>query len=245
MPQGRQSRSRRPPRAGALPSAAGRRLLPCASRTFGAAELSRPQASQTPNLPGSRPGLGWGEAGRAPHPPSAIPGPGVRSSRAPSASENVWRPCEPRPQPGPRFLLLVSCLKPPLQSPGKPPKAAPACNRAGARCTWSHCPPVAGVPNSTAGRGRGPGDEPVSRTLGRPARLRKGLPLAAFEDVALLIPSAFYRRPFAAVATNPTTGHLLPPVVLELLCAPFWVPSCFKPRLLDPTPKVRESAFPC
>ena len=186
-----------------------------------------------------------GRGREAPHPPSAIPGPGVRSSRAPSASENVWRPCEPRPQPGPRFLLLVSCLKPPLQSPGRPPKAAPACNRAGARCTWSHCPPVAGVPNSTAGRGRGPGEDSVSRTLGRTARLRKELPLAAFEDVALLIPSAFYRRPFAAVTTNPTAGHLLPPVVLDLLCAPFWVPSCFKPRLLGPTPKVRESAFPC
>lgn len=49
---------------------------------------------------------------------------------------------------------------------------------------------MAGVPNSTAGRGKGPGDDPGSRTLGR----------AGGPDVDLLIPSAFYRRPFAAGA---------------------------------------------
>lgn len=37
-------------------------------------------------------------------------------------------------QPGPRSLLLVSAWKPPRPPPGRPPRAAPACSRAGARC---------------------------------------------------------------------------------------------------------------
>lgn len=84
-------------------------------------------------------------------------------------------------------------------------------------------------------------------TLGRPSLEKGFLPLAAFEDVALLTPSAFYRRlrwPFATVDTDPTAGDLPLPGVLKLLRAPeSWCPVGSDPDCWVPHPKSENLHF--
>lgn len=187
LPLGRQSRSRRPPRAGALPFAAGRRLLPCASTLSGPLQNSRPRAGQTPNLPGSRPGLGRRRRTPPSHPgdtgAECAPAGSLRPLRASRTCTDQGRSLGRDP--------TLSCLKPPRPPPGRPRGCARlqpsrgAMQRGRTALQWPVCRTArqagARVPVMTQGPGH------VGRA-GRPTW-------------TLLIPSAFYhRRPFAAGA---------------------------------------------
>lgn len=116
--------------AGGCPLPLGRRSKPCPWRSAlggltaspplrvlhsGTSEPSRPQASQTPSLPGSRPGLGGARQGG----PLGDTGPRMRAGGVPSASKNVWGPwAEAAAWAAIPFYFLVSWLKPPQLSSG-------------------------------------------------------------------------------------------------------------------------------